>query len=361
MLLLLLRGVGGCGACHSRGLTNGSAAMALGSAGDDGRGARLRVAPAARVAIEGGVALVRGCTAVEIDGAAASEIVDRLLDRAAAGATEEELVGAFPPELAQTVRALLEELRSRRLLLPADACNVGAESALDIFYWHFGLPDEPSPTPPSTEPVAVAGDGALEEAVAALLSDGGFDRLLRVPELPGASADARLAAAGIEAPALVVVGSETGFEPLREWNELCVATGVPFLPVAIQDLVAYVGPLVVSGQTACYECFLRRRYSNLEAAVARERIELRPDASSHVALHPAITAVAGGAAALEAAKFFLPWHTARQAGHLLTFNLLASTFGRHRVLKVPRCAVCGSVTRVQTTTESRGTMPVDVA
>jgi molybdopterin-synthase adenylyltransferase len=136
---------------------------------------------------------------------------------------------------------------------------------------------------------------------------------------------------------------------------------LPFLPVAIQDLVAYVGPLVVPGQTACFECLLRRRYSNLEDAVARERIELRPGAGSHVALHPAIVAVAAGAAALEVAKFFLPLHGARQAGHLLTFNLLASDFGRRRVLKVPRCAVCGSVTRVQTTTASRGALPLDVA
>jgi molybdopterin-synthase adenylyltransferase len=335
--------------------------MAVGSAGDGGSGVRLWAAPAARVPVEGGVALVRGCTAVEIDGEAAGEIVDRLLDRAEVGATEDEFVGMFPPGLAQTVRVLVKELRARRLLLPEDARNVGAESPLDVFYWHFGMPDDSSPAPPSAESVAVAGGGSLEHTLAELLADGGFDRVVRMPERPGVSARTRLVDTGIESPALVVVGSETGFEPLRTWNELCVEKGLPFLPVAIQDLVAYVGPLVVPGQTACYECFLRRRYSNLDEAAARERIELRSNSSSQVALHPAITAVAAGAAALEAAKFFLPWQGARQAGRLLTFNMLASDFGRHRVLKVPRCAVCGNVTRVQSMTAFRRALPLDVA
>ena len=111
----------------------------------------------------------------------------------------------------------------------------------------------------------------------------------------------------------------------------------------IDDLVAYVGPLVVPYQTACFECFLRRRYSNLDEADAREAVELRPDGARVVGLHPAISAVAAGAAALELSKFFLPLHAARQAGYLLTFNLLASRAGRHRVLKVPRCPACSSL------------------
>ena len=134
--------------------------------------------------------------------------------------------------------------------------------------------------------------------------------------------------------------SESGFGPLRAWNELLLARELPYLPVVIDDLVAYVGPLVVPGQTACLECFLRRRYSNLDDAEAREAVELRPDGAGVVGLHPAISAVAAGAAALELTKFFLPWHAARQAGYLLTFNLLASRARRHRVLKVPRCSAC---------------------
>ena len=137
--------------------------------------------------------------------------------------------------------------------------------------------------------------------------------------------------------------SESGFGPLRAWNELLLERELPFLPVVIDDLVAYVGPLVVPHQTACFECFLRRRYSNLDEAVAREAVELRQEGALVVALHPAISAVAAGAAALELSKFFLPWHSARQAGYLLTFNLLASRAGRHRVLRVPRCPACGSL------------------
>ena len=297
----------------------------------------LRAVPVERIAGADGLTLKRGCTTTRIDGEHASEIVGAVLDLTRdAELTEDELVALFPVDAQGSIRSLVGELRARRLLLPADSvADATAESQLDVFYWHFGQPDEPSPSPPRNERVAVVGGNRTAARLGALLDEAGFGDVVTdaADDLDG---DGPL-------PSIVALVSETGFGPLRPWNERLLEREVPFLPVVIDDLVVYVGPLVVPHQTACFECFLRRRYSNLDEAVAREAVELRPTGARIVGLHPAISTVAAGVAALELSKFFLPLHAARQAGHLLTFNLLASRGGRHRVLKVPRCPACSSL------------------
>jgi len=327
------------------------------AAQDESRaGVPLRALPVEQIVGDGALTLKRGCTTVRIDGDGAPEIVGAVLELAgAAEMTEDELVGFFAPEAEASIRSLVGELRARRLLVPADTVDdAPVESPLDVFYWHFGLPDERSPSPPRDELVVVVGRNRTATRLAVLLDEAGFGELAAVadPELDDEVADEppaegdlddRLQAAAGRPPSIVAAVSERGFGPIRAWNDLILERGLPFLPVVIEDLVAYVGPLVVPYQTPCFECFLRRRYSNLDEAGAREPVELRGGRARIVGLHPAISAVASGAAALELSKFFLPWQSARQAGYLLTFNLLASRSGRHRVLKVPRCSACSGL------------------
>ncbi len=340
-------------------------------------GVPLRAPPVEQIVGADALTLKRGCTTVRIDGEHAPEIVGAILELAGdADRTEDELVACFPPEAQESIRSLVGELRARRLLLPADTVDDAVtESPLDVFYWHFGLPDERSPSPPQDELVAVVGRNRTATRLGALLDEAGFGQIAVVadPDLDDDVADGplvergpaldalddRLQAATGRPPGIVAAVSERGFGPLRGWNTLLLERELPFLPVVIDDLVAYVGPLVVPHQTACFECFLRRRYSNLDEAEAREAVELRRRGSRIVGLHPAISAVAAGAAALELSKFFIPWPSARQAGYLLTFNLLASRAGRHRVLKVPRCPACSSLEARQPTTAFRAPLTSD--
>ncbi len=328
--------------------------------------------PVEQIVGSGALTLKRGCTTVRIDGDYAPEIVGAVFQLAAdSDRTEDELVACFPPEAQESIRSLVGALRERRLLLPTDAVeDAAAESPLDVFYWHFGLPEERSPSPPREELVVVVGRNGTAMRLAALLDEAGFGEIALVADpdleadvageplpqhdLAADALDDRLGAASGRLPGIVAAVSERGFGPLRAWNERLLDRKLPFLPVAIEDLVAYVGPLVVPYQTPCFECFLRRRYSNLDDAQAREAVDLRLGGARIVGLHPAISAVAAGAAALELSKFFVPWARARQAGYLLTFNLLASRSGRHRVLKVPRCPACSSLRARQPTTTVMG-------
>lgn len=317
-----------------------------------GASVRLRALRAEQITDDAALTLRRGCTTLRVEGANAAEIVTTVFDLTAGeGKTEEELVSHFDPAAEASIRALVRELRARRLLLPADGGgDAGGESPLDVFYWHFGLPDEQSPKPPEGLFVPVVGQGATARRLCAVLEESGFDEVVLVEEL----------ADGSRRPEVLVAVSESeGFAPIRRWNRICLERELPFLPVVIEDLVVFVGPLVVPGQTACFECFLSRRYSNLDEASVRKPVELHDGTGRVAALHPAICGVAADAAALELAKFFLPWHGGRQVGHLLTFNLLASVFGRHRVLKVPRCPACSGLRRHQSTTIFRSELPDD--
>jgi bacteriocin biosynthesis cyclodehydratase domain-containing protein len=315
----------------------------------------LRALPVEQIAGADALTLKRGCTTVRIDGEHAPEIVGAVLDLAGAeDRTEDELVACFPREAQGSIRFLVGELHARRLLVPADTVeDAAAESQLDVFHWHFGLPDERSPSPPADELVAVVGRNRTATRLGALLDEAGFREVAvladenlddDVAHAPHVERDPVADALDTNGrPGIVALVSERGFGPLRAWNELLLERELPFLPVVIDDLVAYVGPLVVPYQTACFECFLRRRYSNLDEAEARQAVDLRRGGARIVGLHPAISAVAAGAAALELNKFFIPWRNARQTGYLLTFNLLASRADRHRVLKVPRCSACSSL------------------
>ena len=78
-----------------------------------------------------------------------------------------------------SIRSLVGELRARRLLLPAETVeDATGESQLDVFYWHLGLPDERSPSPPRDERVAVVGKNRTATRLSALLDEAGFGEVM---------------------------------------------------------------------------------------------------------------------------------------------------------------------------------------
>lgn len=336
-----------------------------------GEDVRLRSPAIERIPDAHGITLKRGCTTLRIDGIGATDVVTAVLDRTAGrGATLGELLAPFESDSWDAIRSLVAELRARRLLLPAEVLQGDTvESQLDVFYWHFGLPDEPSPTPPRDRTVIVAGLNRTSAQLVGLLEKAGFGQIVAVSD-PGLDDPLDESGARAAQPAsggrwhpddvdIVVAATDFGgFGLMRPWNERCLRERRPFLPIVVQDLIVYVGPLVVPGATACFECFLRRRYSNLDDAAAREAVETGERADDHVeALHPAVSSIAADLAAIELTKFFMPWHTLKQVGCLLTMNLLASHFVRQPVLRLPRCPACSTLNTRQPTAVMQGQLP----
>ena len=113
------------------------------------------------------------------------------------------------------------------------------------------------------------------------------------------------------------------------------------MPAALDSFIGFVGPLVVPRETACFECLIGRENSNIknpDAESALRSATLR--SRGHAGFHPAMASVLGDFAAMELIKFaadVIPW----RIGALFEINMLSPEMTTRRVLKLPRCAVCG--------------------
>ncbi|MGH3721450.1 MAG: hypothetical protein ACRDRI_21895 [Pseudonocardiaceae bacterium] len=253
---------------------------------------RLRALPVQLIPMRSAVILRRSATEVRIDGARAREAVEAVLAAVSRpGATVAEVCERFAEPDRPAVTRLLGELRTRRLLVPArsrtpvgydtvpddaitddtvtDDTAVG-DSRLDVFYWHFGQHGADVARSLSSRQIAVVGVNAVSRhLVPALTAIGAMNiEVVDYPPLRGVElvgTDNGAGASVVHADWLdradadeihcVIATSDFGAsECLRLWNRFCVECGIPFFPVVQHDLLGTVGPLVMPGETPCYEC-----------------------------------------------------------------------------------------------------------
>jgi bacteriocin biosynthesis cyclodehydratase domain-containing protein len=106
---------------------------------------------------------------------------------------------------------------------------------------------------------------------------------------------------------------------------------------------AFIGPLVVPGETACLACFVRRRGRRRAAGYALEQCEIVGVAERLAAA--VATAVAGLAATI--AIRWLGTGEPSLPGAVFVLELDDGvTVTRHRVLRVPRCHACSGTRRL---------------
>ncbi|WP_017608825.1 TOMM precursor leader peptide-binding protein [Nocardiopsis xinjiangensis] len=153
----------------------------------------------------------------------------------------------------------------------------------------------------------------------------------------------------ITAPA-VVVGSHEQDPVLTEWNaeRLSEDLEVPWLAVvAFNGGQATVGPWVVPGQSACYECYLLRKASNFGTAeISSALAEAEPvgpvfDSSTR---YPGLRLIQTGLVVDKVVERLGLQERAGQTvpGELSTISLRFDSIDleNHRVLRVPRCERC---------------------
>ena len=262
---------------------------------DERRGRRgtpkLKLLPIEYVEIDGGVLLKRGRLVVKIGGARAAEVVRVVLAKTADGdATREQIAETFAAPDRVAVIDLVEKLSERRILVEAgspDAAVQAPESSLDVFYWHFGERAE-SVNRRIGGRIAVVGVNCVARQIALSLRESGVENVdvihypllcnLRLFDERGRLAAGQWPSA-LPAPldyrewkerldvqeltCLVGTSDFGGLGLMRPWNEFCVKRGRHFLPCVLQDSIGYVGPLVVPGETACFECLRARQNSNM--------------------------------------------------------------------------------------------------
>ncbi len=322
---------------------------------------QLRALALQIIPMRSGVILRRGTTEVRIDGERAQDALETILAALSGpGATVAEVCERFAEPDRPAVTQLLGKLRTRRLLVSTDDpddTSVG-DSRLDVFYWHFGQRAEDVERSLSSRQIAVVGVNAVSQRlVRALTAIGARDiEVLDYPPLRGVELVTTdngagttvghaewLERADAEEVHCVIATSDFGpSEGLRLWNRFCVERGIPFLPVVLRDLVGTVGPLVMPGETPCYECVRARESSHRDDPAAHHAVaQAAFEGQRFTALHPGAATVLAELAALELSKWFGGARPpTRQVGTLVEVTVAAPAMEVRKVLRVPQCPVC---------------------
>lgn len=320
------------------------------------------------------VVLKRGCTEIKISGAGAGQAVKTLLAAAAGqGATREEIQERFAAPQRPVVDRLIEQLLAKRLLVTNSTADSlpGVETGLDVFYWHFEESAARVTERLNGRPLAILGVNCIARRLAAALNASGWTsfRVVDVPQLRNVRMFDVDGAVKVqewgerlqspqtpeewkeqtdpESVACVIATSDFGNHPvLREWNRFCIQHGRHFFPVILQNLIGYVGPLVVPGETACYECLRARQNSQMEDYRTRRAAEEVAFEGQGVAgFHPSMASVLGDIAAVELTKLYGDVLPSWKIGTLIEVNLLATRLEARKVLKIPRCPECSPLNR----------------
>ena len=330
---------------------------------------RLRAYPVKVLSAGNGVILKRGCTELHISGQGAGEAVHRILVAIASSqCTKHEISNLFSMPDREAVCSLIDELLSKRILVPHEEIMhplpQGPEHPLDIFYWHFGQQAPGIVERLAGTRIIILGVNLISCRMATSLAESAFPKVqvvdfplfrnlrlfddsghLLPSHCPGLSPipyDDWIHTFDEDSPACLVATSDVGRNALfSKWNEYCVDKQFRFLPVVLHNLRGYVGPLVIPGETACYECYRARQNAHiydphLDAVVERTAFETQP----FIGFHPTMASILGDVASFEIARFHSGISPRWNVGSVIEMDLLTSQVASHKVLKVPRCPIC---------------------
>jgi bacteriocin biosynthesis cyclodehydratase domain-containing protein len=332
---------------------------------------KLRALPVQVIEIDDGVLLKRSCTEIKIMGEGALNVIGAILDASGGeGIEREELLDLFGPAARPEIEMLVDQLVQRRLILAGDEADTlhrnGIESSQEVFYWNFGRAETEVVEQIDKRRIVIVGVNDISHRIAASFERSGFGNfeVVDYPLLRNIRMfddDGNLRSDGWSLPekepipygewasgldpesfdCLVATSDFGGLQLMRQWNAFCVANNRHFFPVVLQNLIGYIGPLVVPGQTACFECLRARQNSNMDDANVRRLAEPWAYEGQRVnGFHPSMASILGDIAAVELGKMYGGWLRSRSIGTLIEVNLIATLLETRKVLRVPRCSVC---------------------
>ncbi len=138
---------------------------------------RLVALPVQFIETANGVILKRGCVEFMVSGDRAVETIQAVFEAMAnGGATIEEISEQFAAPDRPAVARLIEEIETRRFVVPAGTEIVApeTESHLDVFYWHFGLSTAEINRRLNTVRVAIVGINHVSRQLAGSLAAAGM-------------------------------------------------------------------------------------------------------------------------------------------------------------------------------------------
>lgn len=332
--------------------------------------AKVVAMPVQLIGVPQGVVLKRGIEEMLVAGDNALDAVSSVLAHAGSspgGVTPDEILTLFQgrwPGL--DIAGLIAQFRARNILVDAEIQRTYPEGPEQVLAWNLGA--NPSSADASLAEVSINVLGVnlvSRRLVEALTSVGARVRVIDHPRFrnvrlfgdsaeslreswvttdvePFAAWDGSLPA---DLPVCLVACSDFGgSQTVAEWNAFAFAHGWDFLPVLLQNLLGLVGPFVVPGETACFQCLLLREDANAPPLANRRAVELFAfEGQSVAAYHPSMASMLGDLAALELMKHYAYGWPSSAIGNVIEVNPLGATMRPRPILKAPGCPVCSTL------------------
>jgi len=323
---------------------------------------KLYALPVQIIAEDSSVIVKRGCLEFRLAGQYATEIIKRIIEVAHNGATIDEIVNSFAGPDRPAIANLLTQLQARNILVSKEKIKTPPpEGALDIFYWHFDKTTEQVSKQISERHITIVGINHISLHLSKAFQLAGIENvtiidapLLRNLQLFNENNEINQAFAyeifdyatwqaqseNPQTECIIATSDFGGQSLLSEWNQYCIEKNIHFMPIVLQNMIGYVGPIVIPCETACLECLRLRQDSHFKnPKLHRLTEDYMVEGQAVVGFHPSMCAIISHVAAIELTKFYANIPTWR-VGKLITINLLATDMSSHTVLKVPRCPVC---------------------
>jgi ribosomal protein S12 methylthiotransferase accessory factor len=117
----------------------------------------------------------------------------------------------------------------------------------------------------------------------------------------------------------------------------------------LEGFEAWIGPAVVPGETACWNCFRLRRLGAADHPLVAHEVDTSlaaaPAARRARSYLAPMAPVAGQLMAIEALKLLTAFAHSHLQGRFIVHNLISADFTHHGVVRMPWCEVCGGAAR----------------
>lgn len=327
---------------------------------------RLITVPFQIIETYNSIIIKRGRIEVKISGDNIAEVLQTIIKKINnGGATKAEICELFEEQHRPAVAMLIDGLVKRRLLIPPTQQISKDETELDIFRWHFedeviGRIDDLK-----SKNIVIIGINSISYQLEKSLRNSGFERIIIVdyPMLRSTRFSGRLENPTFSTEPVDYKKLENNIKPndidcviatcdfgaipqLRRWNEFCIEQNIIFLPIILQDLIGYIGPIVVPDQTACFECLLSRRNANIGNSDLNDLSEMTFfEMQKVIGYHPIMASILADIATMELIKFYGAIGGILNVGKLIRINMLASQLDSHHIMRIPKCKTCSKLNK----------------
>ncbi len=327
---------------------------------------RLISLPIQLIRTNAGALLKRGIVETCVSGPAAYDSIRIVMEETSKrhGATAAKIRSRFSRSSRAYVDKLLHELITRRFLLTEDShSNSETHTPLSVYYWHFMLTAETALRQMNRTRFILIGTNSISRQLVQTLQLCGAKNLLvfhHPQHLTTRFVDEQGTIRNNEWPAnlpqpqtfsnhiqlepddCIVATSDSGiYASFYDWNRLSLDHGCHFIPIILKDMIGYVGPLVVPGESACFQCFSTRLRSNSITADTDRLLEESYDGNGRVVgFHPAMASILGDIAAFILTTFYSRIPVKQTSSRVFELNLLAFAMTERRILRLPRCPAC---------------------